>query len=109
MPVRSERVISPVPRKQYVYPGSYRGYGNRPAPTGVGASPALLSGVLRVLLGIGGGFGDYDRRRRIIANAPKPTARSERADGSGTELTVELMVSEAVVAADNPDNFKAPA
>jgi hypothetical protein len=36
-------------------------------------------------LGIGGGLKDYDRRRRIIANPPKPTARSERADGSGTD------------------------
>jgi len=27
---------------------------------------------------------DYNRRRRIIANPPKPTARSERAEGSGT-------------------------
>jgi hypothetical protein len=40
--------------------------------------------VLRVLLGIGGGLKkDYDRRRRIIANPPKPMARSESADGSG--------------------------
>jgi len=31
------------------------------------------------LLGIGGGLKDYDRRRRIIANAPKPTAHSKRA------------------------------
>ena len=40
--------------------------------------------VLRVLLVIGGGLRDYDRRRRIIANPPKPIARSERAEGSGT-------------------------
>ena len=44
MAARSEGVISPVPRKQYVYPDSYRGYGNR---------------VLRVLLGIGWGLRDY--------------------------------------------------
>ena len=31
---------------------------------------------------------NYDRRRRIIANAPKPTAQSERADGSGTVVNV---------------------
>jgi hypothetical protein len=37
------------------------------------------SGVLRVLLGIGGGLRNYERRR-IIANPPKPMARSERAD-----------------------------
>ena len=42
--------------------------------------------------GITGFVGDwwrnvnYDRRRRIIANPPKPTARSERADGSGITL-----------------------
>jgi len=35
------------------------------------------------LLGFGGGLRDYERRRRIIANAPKPTAQSERAEGSG--------------------------
>ncbi len=29
---------------------------------------------------------DYDRRRRIIAHPPKPTARSERAEGSGTAV-----------------------
>ena len=28
---------------------------------------------------------DYDRRRRNIANPPKPIARSEKAEGSGTE------------------------
>jgi hypothetical protein len=70
---------------------------------------SYVNRVLRVLLGIGGGLKDYGRRRRIIANAPKPTARSDRAEGSGTELKVELMVSEAVVAAANPDNFRAPA
>jgi len=42
---------------------------------------------LWVLLGIGGGLKDYDRRRRIIANPPKPTARSETAEGSGMILT----------------------
>jgi len=31
------------------------------------------------------GTAAYDRRRRITANPPKPTARSERAEGSGTE------------------------
>ena len=39
--------------------------------------------VLRVLLGSGGGLRDYDRRRRIIANPPKPTARKERAESLG--------------------------
>jgi len=34
------------------------------------------------------GIENYDRRRRIIANAPKPTAQSERAEGSGTPLIV---------------------
>jgi putative alpha-1,2-mannosidase len=29
---------------------------------------------------------DYNRRRRIIANPPKPKARSESAEGSGTPL-----------------------
>ena len=32
------------------------------------------------------GTADYDRRRRITANPPKPTARSERAEGSGTNV-----------------------
>ena len=41
-PVRSEGVISPLPRKQYVYPDSYRGYGNRPAPTGVGGTTGFF-------------------------------------------------------------------
>jgi len=40
--------------------------------------------VLRVLLRIDGGLRDYARRRRIIANPPKPKAKSERAEGSGT-------------------------
>ena len=71
--------------------------------------PRPASGVLRILLGIGRGLRDYERRRRIIAHPPKPTARSESADGSGTEVIVELMASFAVVAAANPDNFRAPA
>ena len=33
------------------------------------------------------GTADYDRRQRIIANPLKPTARSERAEGSGTPKT----------------------
>jgi len=41
--------------------------------------------------GICGGLRDYDRRRRIIANPPKPTARSERADGSGTGPVASLI------------------
>ena len=32
-------------------------------------------------------YEDYDRRCRIIANPPKPTARSETAEGSGTAAT----------------------
>ena len=31
---------------------------------------------------------DYDRRRRTNANPPKPTARSESADGSGAKATL---------------------
>jgi len=58
MAVRSEGVISTVPRKQYVYPDSYRGYGNR---------------GLRVLLGIGGGL------RITTADDPKsPTRLNQR-------------------------------
>ncbi len=34
---------------------------------------------------------DYARRRRIIANPPKPTARSEKADGSGTGPVASLI------------------
>ena len=75
-----------------------------PAPFHLSSGP-----VLRVLLRIGWGLRDYDRRRRSIANALKPMARSERAEGSGTEVIVELMASFAVVAAANPDNFRAPA
>jgi hypothetical protein len=56
MAVRSEGVISPLPIKQYVYPDYYRGYGNRPTPTSIGASPVLMSSVLRVLLRIVEGF-----------------------------------------------------
>ena len=37
---------------------------------------------------------DYERRRRIIANAPKPTARSESAEGSGTGRSNKEIVSE---------------
>ena len=47
--------------------------------------------VLRILLGIGGGLKDYDRRRRRIANPPKPTARSEKAEGSGTGPVASLI------------------
>jgi tmRNA-binding protein len=43
---------------------------------------------LRVLLRIGGGLKDYDRRRRIIANPPKPMARSEKADGQKLLRTI---------------------
>jgi hypothetical protein len=45
---------------------------------------------LWVLLGIGGGLRDYARRRRIIANPPKPMARSERAEGSGITKTEKM-------------------
>jgi hypothetical protein len=38
------------------------------------------------------GLRDYDRRRRIIANAPKPTAQSERADGSGTAEILSMKI-----------------
>ena len=84
-----------------------------PAPTSVGACPLPLGSAARPRTT---GFvedwwrtEDYDRRRRSIANALKPMARSERAEGSGTEVIVELMASFAVVAAANPDNFRAPA
>ena len=43
---------------------------------------------LRVLLGIGGGLKDYDRRRRTNASPPKPTAKSESAEGSGTGIVI---------------------
>jgi len=33
---------------------------------------------------------NYDLRRSIIANAPKPTAQSERAEGSGTAVILKL-------------------
>ena len=68
MAARSEGVNSPLPRLQ--------------SAMGIGL-PRPASGVLRVLLGIGGGLSDYDRRRPINANAPKPTAQSESAEGSG--------------------------
>jgi hypothetical protein len=45
-----------MPRMQYVYPDSYRGYGNRPAPTCPDLSRGRRrssSGVLRLLVGIG--------------------------------------------------------
>ena len=41
--------------------------------------------VLRILLEIDSGLKDYNRRRRTNANAPKPMARSESAEGSGTD------------------------
>ena len=43
-----------------------------PAPFHLSSGPAL-----RVLLGMGGGLRDYDRRRRIIAKPPKPTAKKK--------------------------------
>ena len=59
--------------------------------------------VLRALLGIGGGLNDYDRRRRTIANAPKPTARSERAEGSG------IMINEFMATLEPFDSPEPPA
>ena len=53
-----------------------------PAPTGVGGTTGFVGDWWRTA--------DYDRRRRIIANPPKPTARSERADGSGTMPKVAI-------------------
>ena len=41
--------------------------------------------VLCILVAFGRGLRDYERRRRITANPLKPTARSERVEGSGTE------------------------
>ena len=67
-----------------------------PIPIGATAIglPRSVSGVLRFLLGIGGGLRDYDRRLRNIANPLKPMARSERAEGSGTEATRNPKYSE---------------
>jgi len=63
MIVRSERVICPLTRNQYVYPDSYRGYGNRPAPTRVGGTTGFIEDWWRTE--------DYERRRRRIAHPPK--------------------------------------
>jgi len=48
-------------------------------------------------VGIGSGLRDYDRRRRIIANAPKPKARSERAEGSGITVESTLLLKPATI------------
>jgi len=36
------RRVSPLPRNQFVYPDSYRSYGNRPAPTRVGGTTGFV-------------------------------------------------------------------
>jgi len=45
----------PLPRNQYVYPDSYQGYKNRPAPTGVGGTTGFVgdwwgTGELKALI-----------------------------------------------------------